>query len=234
MRKAYLIGGLLFLIFGGIGDAVAQSPGRSWYKLTTGNGHGFQVFSRIDGKLEQFLEHPYRFVAPPGGPDANFEENRDGGIGRRDLMHDAYFGIRVGGQSRWLNVLRTVEYEDQSHIILARESESGLRFSIRYFAPFGFESNALIMTISVDNTTDESVEVSVMGKLNLKLGRGRPEPGSENEEITVQDGRMVETGPGGGHAFYFPVGTNTSRHCGADAALFDAWSNNQALPSAER
>ncbi|MCB9525681.1 MAG: hypothetical protein H6702_20250, partial [Myxococcales bacterium] len=63
---------------------------RTWYYLTTGNGHGFQVFDRRAGKITQFLEHPYRFVAPP-------DERRDGGIGRRDLAHDAYFGVSVDG-----------------------------------------------------------------------------------------------------------------------------------------
>ena len=224
MKYRCLVGGFLLLIVSLVGDAYGQSPGRSWYKLTTGNGHGFQVFSRIDGKLEQFLEHPYRFVAPP-------DERRDGGVGRRDLMHDAYFGIRVDGQSRWLNVLRTVEYEDQSHIIVARENEGDLRLTIRYFAPFGLEANAFVMAISAENTSDTPKEVTFVGKVNLKLGRGRAEPGSENEDITIADDRMVETGPGGGHAFYFPIGDNSFRSCGDDASLFANWNANQELPS---
>ena len=224
MKHFYLIGTFILLSVGICADALGQSPGRSWYKLTTGNGHGFQVFSRIDGKLEQFLEHPYRFVAPP-------DERRDGGVGRRDLMHDAYFGIRVNGQSRWLDALRTVEYEDQSHIVLARENESGLRLSIRYFAPFGFEANALVMAITAENITDAPIEMTAVGKVNLKLGSGRAEPGSEGESIALDAEQITETGPGGGHAFYFPIDSDSTLGCGADTALYEAWNSGLDLPS---
>lgn len=215
----------IFMFFvSGLGVGLAQSPGRSWYKLTTGNGHGFQVFSRIDGKLEQFLEHPYRFVAPP-------DERRDGGVGRRDLMHDAYFGVRVNGESSWLDALRNIEYEDQSHIILAKENANGLRLSIRYFAPFGLEANALLMTITAENNSDGPMNLEVAGKVNLKLGRGRAEPGNENESITIQSEQTVETGPGGGHAYYFPLGENSLTSCGGDSDIYNDWLANRQLPS---
>ena len=57
--------GLLSLLFiiTAVLESNAQTPERSWYTLITGNGHGFQLFNRVDGKLDQFLEHPYRYVA---------------------------------------------------------------------------------------------------------------------------------------------------------------------------
>lgn len=42
----------------------AFSVERTWYHMTTGNGHGFQIFDRKANKITQFLEHPYRYVAP--------------------------------------------------------------------------------------------------------------------------------------------------------------------------
>ena len=91
----------------------AQNIERSWYHLTTGNGHGFQIFDRNAGRLTDFLEHPYRYVAPP-------DERRDGGIGRRDLAHDIYFGLGINGAYEWLIDLTDVEYEAQTHIIKAQ------------------------------------------------------------------------------------------------------------------
>ena len=44
--------------------SLAQTIDRSWHVLTTGNGHGFQVFDRTQGRLVDFLEHPYHFLAP--------------------------------------------------------------------------------------------------------------------------------------------------------------------------
>ena len=84
-------------------------------------------------------------------------------------MHDAYFGIRLNGESRWLNTLTNPEYEDQTHIIF-EENQSGLRFSVRYF-PLGLEANALIMSLTVENPQQQEVEIG--GKINLKLGTGR-------------------------------------------------------------
>ena len=67
----------------------ARAEERSFQQLTTGKGHGFQVFDRESRRITTFLEHPYRYVAP-GSPA------RTWGVGRRNLAHDAYFGISRG------------------------------------------------------------------------------------------------------------------------------------------
>ena len=94
----------------------AYAQGRSWFYMPTGNGHGFQIFDRREGKLTYFLEHPYRFVAPSG---TNIPVDRTTpGIGRRDLAHDIYFGVEVNGQGRWLNqITDQVAYLNQTNII---------------------------------------------------------------------------------------------------------------------
>ena len=41
----------------------------TWHSLTTGNGHGFQVFDESTHRITTFLEHPQRYVsARPGAP----------------------------------------------------------------------------------------------------------------------------------------------------------------------
>ena len=217
-RMKTLIGFCIAMMLSHV-NAQENIPGRSWYKLTTGNGHGFQIFDRMEGKLTQFLEAPYRYVAPP-------DNERKGGIGRRDLMHDVYFGLRYQGEQKWFTELTDVRYEDQSHIIMAQLREQDLRLKVRYFAPYGLEANALLMTVTVRNEGNSPATIQLAAKANLKLGGdtdGRVEPSTENESLRLNDGYFTETGPGGGHAIYLPIEGETLMTCGADATLYDQW-----------
>src|SRR5512143_3272359 len=104
-----VLGALLVLIGGS-----AHAAGRTWNYLTTGNGHGFQVFDASGDKykITQFLDHPYRYVRPtPGQPTAE-------GIARRNLAYDFFFGIKGAD---WLNhaTADSPEYLDQDNIIHA-------------------------------------------------------------------------------------------------------------------
>ena len=213
---------LLFSLISVSNQSHAQRIERSWYHLTTGNGHGFQVFDRNAGRLTDFLEHPYRYVAPP-------DERRDGGIGRRDLAHDVYFGIGVNNVRTWLLNMPNVGYEAESHIIHARDSVGDAQISVRYFSPFGLEANAMIMLIEVTNTSDETMAVDLFAKPNLKLGMGRPQPSGDDEVITWNGEYGVEYGRGGGHAMYVPIGGITSHGCGVDASMFSQVESGVAL-----
>src|SRR5437867_464882 len=88
---------LLALIMVLVTPASARADGtqRTWNYLTTGNGHGFQVYDLNKNRITTFLEHPYRYVAPRADPTAE-------GIGRRNLAFDFYFGIRGGSVAGWL------------------------------------------------------------------------------------------------------------------------------------
>jgi len=191
---------------------------RSWHYLTTGNGHGFQIFDGREGRIKEFLEHPYRFVAPP-------DNRRDGGIGRRNLAHDIYFGARADGQHLWLERL-SASYEQQSNIITARKREGEMSYQIYYFSPFGYEGNAMVMLIRAENIGGSSKSVSLFAKPNLKLGSSlndsRVGRGDESEEISWNGTYGIETGPGGGHVIYMPIGGVEQAGCGADADLYRA------------
>ena len=89
LRRTYLLA--LCIVAFQVTPASAQFS-RTHFHMTTGNGHGFQVFDRIEGKLTDFLEAPYRFMAP-------VDAARNGGVGRRDLAHDVYFGLSVNGET---------------------------------------------------------------------------------------------------------------------------------------
>src|SRR4051794_18325431 len=113
--------------------ALAQ---RTWNRVTTGNGHGFQVFDASPNqyKITTFLEHPYRYLRPAAG-NPNGE-----GVARRNLAFDFYFGIK--GQD-WLNhpVNDSPEYVEQTNIIRAPGPNNTDSY---FFAPFGLERNVMI------------------------------------------------------------------------------------------
>ena len=194
----------------------AQRIERSWNHLTTGNGHGFQIFDLSAGRLVDFLEHPYQYVAPP-------DERRDGGIGRRDLAHDAYFGVTIDGSHTWLTELDNVGYERQTHILKGSKRRGDANINVRYFAPFGLEANSMIMLIEVQNIGDDPMVLSAHAKANMKLGQGRPEPSGNGEQLRWDSASNLgtETGPGGGTVIYAPIGEDTTVGCGADSIVYN-------------
>jgi hypothetical protein len=200
--------------------ATLPAATRTWSYLTTGNGHGFQVFDRDQHRVKTFLEHPYRYVAPG-------DAGRTWGVGRRNLAHDLYFGVRAGGQTTWLHDQTDVEYEAQSNVIHAWSTQSGVRTDTYYVAPFGYEGNGLVMLVKA--TSQAGGAVSLYAKPNLKLGSGRVDPGEENEAISFGSRNgldyLVETGPGGGHALYLPIGGYEHAACGSDGDLYNAVKN---------
>ncbi len=201
--------------------AAAQS--RTWQHMPTGNGHGFQVFDRDRHRITTFLEHPYSFVAP-GAPD------RTWGVQRRDLAHDLYFGVRANGSATWLHDQTDIEYEANSHVIHGSSTEDGVRTDTYYFGPFGYEGNGMVMLLRASNEGSGSVDVSMYAKPNMLLGGQaggvRAERGSDAEQIrwnaSATPPHGTETGPGGGHVVYVPIGGLDRVGCGSDSAMYDA------------
>jgi hypothetical protein len=217
MRLSWLVIACLLAL-----PAAGAAQERSFHTLVTGNGHGFALFERERARIETFLEHPYRHVAPGNAA-------REWGIGRRNLAHDLYFGVRIGERRAWLERdegQREVSYEAESHVIHGSSREGGLLVDTYYFAPFGFAGNGLVALIRVRNEGPSAATASVFWKPNLKLGAGEPRetPGDTGETITFDRARAeaVETGPGGGHALYVPIGGFDHASCGSDAALYEA------------
>src|SRR5512140_137466 len=139
------------LAFAGITLAAtdARADARTWSYLTTGNGHGFQVFDANQNKITTFLDHPYRYLAPRADPKSD-------GIGRRNLAFDVYFGLRGGGGAGWLNAGQagSPEYVDQSNIIHAPALLAGVNADSFFFAPFGYEGNAMVAVLHAPGATD--------------------------------------------------------------------------------
>lgn len=178
--------------------APAEKPQRTWTYLTTGNGHGFQFYDTARNKLTHFLEHPYRYLAArPGEPKSD-------GIGRRQLAYDFYFGVRGGGGSGWLNdgTAGEASYLDETNIIQVPIAQAGINAQTYYFAPFGYEGNAMIALLNAPGASDGFT------LFNFHMGDGTPDtPNANGEALRLSsDGTsLIETGAGGGAMIYVPL-----------------------------
>jgi hypothetical protein len=201
---------------------------RSYHTMTTGNGHHFSLFDRNSGRITEFLEHPYAFVA-------SADDGGTYGIHRRNLAHDLYFGVQAPSGNVWLTDLENVEYLQETQIIRGEQNVGALKTQTYYFSPFELDANALVMALEVQNNSSNPMSVKVFAKPNLKLGEGRPYPNDWSETLTTaqhnSSSHMVETGSGGGHAFYLPLDSNTEFTCGEDSSLY--WSMLNNTPSSQ-
>src|SRR5262245_6443556 len=171
---------------------------RTWSYLTTGNGHGFQVYDTNKRKITTFLEHPYRYLRAAADPKAD-------GVGRRNLAYDFYFGLRGPGGSRWLNdgaPTGDPEYVDQTHIVHAPMQGGGVNADIYYFSPFGYEGNALVALIHAPGAA------AAFALFNFHMGSAAGNdtmPGANGESVRRAGDAVVEVGPGGGAMIYLPL-----------------------------
>jgi GH15 family glucan-1,4-alpha-glucosidase len=205
MRRPFvLLAGVSALAW--ISSAAADKPQRTWTYLTTGNGHGFQSYDSARNKLTHFLEHPYRYLRPrPGDPKSD-------GIGRRQLAYDFYFGVRSGSSGGWLNdgTAGDPSYVDQTNIISAPITLGGVSADTYYFAPFGYEGNAMVALLHAPVATDG------FSLFNFHLGDGSPDaPNANGESLRVSaDGTsIIETGAGGGAMIYVPLTPTSHVDC---------------------
>jgi GH15 family glucan-1,4-alpha-glucosidase len=215
----------LGLVIGTLGIVAAPreahaAESRTWHYLTTGNGHGFQVFSEEKHRITQFLEHPYRYIAPSKIPALPPEGE---GVGRRNLAFDVFFGVKAGG---WLSNDaggESPEYVDQTNIIRAPATVGGQKAESFYFAPFGLERNVLVGLLHAPGATDG------YALFNFHMGNGRLDPDANGEQMRAAVGvpkAIVETGPGGGAMVYVPIGGADHADC---QGVFDKGNGGQDL-----
>ena len=196
--------------------ARADKPQRTWNYLTTGNGHGFQFFDTNQNKITHFLEHPYRYLRPRTDP-------RSDGYGRRNLAYDFYFGVRGGAGSGWLNegTAGEASYVEESNVIKVPITQAGVSAETYYFAPFGYEGNALVALMKAPGATDG------FALFNFHLGDGSPDsPSANGESLRASGDALVETGPGGGAMIYVPLTALSHADC---VGVFNKVKGGQAL-----
>ena len=182
----------------------------SWHFVTTGNGHGFQIFDESKHRITTFFERPYRYVAPSRTPSLPPEVE---GIARRNLAYDVFFGLKGAGGAGWLSEdagTEAPEYLDQSNIIRVPATLAGTKAESFYFAPFGLEKNVLVGLLHAPGASDG------YALFNFHMGNGRPDPDANGESMRAAAGipkAIVERGPGGGAMVYVPIGAIDHADC---------------------
>lgn len=180
-----------------------RAEDRTWNHLTTGNGHGFQIFDTNKNRITQFLEHPYRFLRKHPSDD------KREGPGRRNLAFDVYFGLKAGGGAGWLGEPSSAgepEYVDQSNIIRAPASVAGVNAESFFFSPFGIERNVMVGVLHAPGASDGYALFNFhMGNPGGSAGT-EPDATGESTRTIAADKIVIETGNGGGAMIYVPIG----------------------------
>lgn len=189
------------------------------------------------GRLTHFREHLPATEEPE--LDASGQErwigNQPQYIKSRDLLFDAYFGLRVGGQQRWLDGVPVTASgyataapspRGGSGIVTFQQQSLGLTLTTSVFAPRSLARASYVAVLCAKNTgTTALTGVSVFHLTNLHLGFGRPgvmaDLGVTGETVVVSPaGDVFERG------FAGVVGLRPLR-----AATASAW--NPTTPAAE-
>jgi hypothetical protein len=198
----------------------ARAENRTLQFLTTGNGHGFQVFDATKHRITTFLEHPYRYIAPSTIPSLPPEHE---GVGRRNLAFDVFFGVKGAGWLSGDQGADAPDYVDQSNIIHVPATIGSTKAESYYFAPFGLERNVMVGLLHAPGASDG------YALFNFHMGNGRLDPDASGESVRAAAGvpnAVVETGPGGGAMVYVPLGGADHADC---AGVFDKGNAAQDL-----
>ena len=199
----------------------ARAENRTLHFLTTGNGHGFQVFDADKHRVTTFLEHPYRYIAPSPIPALPPEHE---GVARRNLAFDVFFGVKGAGWLSGDQGADAPDYVDQSNIIHVPATIGSTKAEAFYFAPFGLERNVLVGLLHAPGASDG------YALFNFHMGGGdRRQPDANGESVRAAVGvpkAIVETGPGGGAMVYVPISGADHADC---AGVFDKGNAAQDL-----
>jgi GH15 family glucan-1,4-alpha-glucosidase len=171
---------LVVILAAAAGPAAAQAiPAHaSWTQLAWSNGVGAGFFDTSVRRVKGFRDHLYA-------------------SGAHELMYDAYFGLRVGGQEAWLTA-RPVEaagYDGDTGIAEVQQSLLGVQVTERFVAPFGTDAAALVMLVDAKNTTASALADSALFSIeNLHVGGGSAQTTGESITWAPTAGEFRETG----------------------------------------
>ncbi|XXF77803.1 glycosyl hydrolase [Myxococcaceae bacterium GXIMD 01537] len=235
---------LLLVWWGASAPALAQvEPQRTFHALPSSNGHGAVVLDLTSKRLTHFREHLYATEEPQ--LDAQGNEVFSGqpatpqAVPTRDLLYDAYFGLRSEGTQRWLTADAAQVDADASGYAAWGSGKTGgtgvatlvlrvgaLELTQFVFAPQGLPHAGFVMALRVRNTgTAPANGVSVFSLHNFHLGYGRPgvnqDIGESGETVFLDGNLFVE------RAF---AGVVTARPLGA-VSRRAAW--NEGSPNAQ-
>ncbi len=140
-------------------------PQRTFYRLPSSNGHGAILLDLQQGVLTHFHEHLNASEEPL--LDASGSEvwngNQPQSVISRDLLFDAYFGLRSSGNQKWLKKI-PVDLDKSGYaswqsgktggtgVISMVQTDGAIRATQLFFAPRGLPHNSFVMVVHLENT----------------------------------------------------------------------------------
>ncbi|MBL8615798.1 MAG: hypothetical protein JNM72_09345 [Deltaproteobacteria bacterium] len=177
------IGLLVGLVLGTAAPAAAVEPWRSVHRLPVANGLAVTTFAGSAegfGVLDRWSDRVYQVRSPGDGPV-------------RDLLYDAYFGVRSAEGSAWLTSYTALSPLDGNAVIEVRRERGGLRFTERHTAPMDLELPATLHTMTVENIgADVIADVELYALNNLHVGTDWGDGAGANRR------ERIAGGPGSG------------------------------------
>jgi hypothetical protein len=209
--------------------AAASEPHRSFYDLPSSNGWGAVVVDFQQAKAHHWRDHLFATEEPQWDAAGNevWAYDKPVAVTSRDLLYDAYFGIRAGGDQQWLVDL-PVDLDASGYrglvdggppggtpILSMVQRRDDLVLTTSAFAPWGLERSAMVMILEVENTGATPVDdLAAFSLHNLHLGEGRPGPtgelGAQNETV-VTTGAWIEERGFAGVTALVPLRAPTAR-----------------------
>ncbi len=161
---------------------------RTFSRLSSSNGRGALLIDLAQGKLTHFREH--LFAAEEPTLDANGSEvwvgNQPQAVPSRDLLFDAYFGLRAGSGQSWLDGADLdadasgyagwkAGAKGGTGVARLVQSVGSLVTTTYAFAPRGLDHAGFVMALCVQNTGNATAKgVQAFSLHNFHLGFGRP------------------------------------------------------------
>ncbi len=187
--------------------ASAAEPHRSFYDLPSSNGWGAVVVDLQQARAHHWRDHLFATEEPRWDENGNevWVGSLPQAVMTRDLLFDAYFGIRLAGQQQWLTDL-PVDLDASgwvpgTNVLRMVQTLGDLQLTTYAWAPWGLDRSAMALVLEVENVgTAVTSAISVFSIQNLHLGEGRPGPtqeiGAQNETIIVDGAskRLEERG----------------------------------------
>ncbi|HEY4119303.1 MAG TPA: glycoside hydrolase family 15 protein [Byssovorax sp.] len=202
---AALVAGVAFAL-----PARANLPvQRTFFTLPSSNGYGATMLDLSQAKLTHFREHVFASeeIQLDGSGNEVLDATGDPlSIATRDLLYDAYFGLRQGGNQAWLTGAPVdlgasgyAAYASGKNggtgVVTLVQTSGNLKVTTYAFAPQGLAHAGLVMALHVENTGGTTATgVSLFSIENVHLGYGRPGPMTvigDNGETVVFDGSMA-------------------------------------------
>lgn len=169
--------------------AAAEVPvQRTFFALPSSNGHGSIFLDLKQARLTHFREHPFASEEPvldQAGAEV-WVNNQPTSVATRDLLFDAYFGLRANGSQAWLTGA-PVDLDKSGYapwqagktggtgVAIMAQASGALELTEYFFAPRALAHAGFVMAMRVKNGgVGTATGVSAFSLHNFHLGYGRP------------------------------------------------------------